>query len=85
MRVLFLETKIKTFESHSLLSRPRLRLWDISISFETENETGKLLMVETETETRIWTIFKTETTQDLALDVEIETESLAHLCPQYQL
>ena len=34
-------------------------------------------MVETETETRIWTIFETETTRDRQLDVK--TESLADL------
>ena len=36
-------------------------------------------MVETETETRIWTIFENETTRDQPLDVETEAESLADL------
>ena len=47
MRVSVLETKTKTFENQSLLSRPRLS--EVSLSFKTE--TGKLLRVETKTET----------------------------------
>ena len=46
MRVSDLETE--TFESQSQLSRPRLRFSEVSLSFKTE--TGKLLMVKTETE-----------------------------------
>ena len=49
MGVLVLETE--TFGSQSQLSIPRLS--EVSLSFETETETGKLLMVKTETETRI--------------------------------
>ena len=64
-----------TSESQSQLSRPRLRLSEVSLSFETK--TGKLLMIETET--RIWTIFETETTWDLPLGVETEAESLTDL------
>ena len=65
-----------TFESQSQLSRPRLS--EVSLCFETK--TGKILMVETDTETenRIWTIFETQNTQDQPLDVE--TESLADIC-----
>ena len=46
-KVSVLETE--TFKSQSQLLRPRLRLSEDSLSFETEIETGKLLMVETET------------------------------------
>ena len=45
MKVSVLETE--TFVSQSQLSR--LRLSEVSLSFETEIETGKLLIVETET------------------------------------
>ena len=78
MNVSGLETK--TFESKSQLSRPRLS--DVSLSFVTDTETGKLLRVKTETktETRIWTSFETKTTQDRPLDVETEAESLSDLC-----
>ena len=47
MNVSGLETK--TFESKSQLSRPRLS--DVSLSFVTDTETGKLLRVKTETKT----------------------------------
>ena len=56
MRISILETETEIFESQSLLSRPRPRLWEISLSFETKTETLKLLKVETET--RIWPIFE---------------------------
>ena len=49
MRVSVLETN--TFESQSQLSRPKLRLSEVSLTFDTEDQTGKLLMVETETKT----------------------------------
>ena len=45
--VSFLETEIGTFESQSQLSRPRLS--EVNLSFEAETDTGKLLMVETDT------------------------------------
>ena len=70
MRVSVLKTE--TFGSQSQLSRPRLS--EVSLSFETETETGKLLMFETET--RIQTIFETETTQERPLGVETEAVSL---------
>ena len=80
MRVSVLKTE--TFESQSQLSRPRLRLSEVSLSFETE--TVKPLIVETETDSRIWTIFETETPRDRPLDVQTETvaetKSLADLC-----
>ena len=78
MRVSVLKTETQPFESQYKLSK--LRHSEVSLSFETN--TGNLLMVETETETRIWTIFETETTRDWSLDVETkaETESLADLC-----
>ena len=78
MRVSVLEAEIETLESQSQLSRPRLRLSEVSLSFETK--TGKFLMVETET--RIWTIFETKTTRDWPLDVqtEVKIESLSDLC-----
>ena len=49
MRVSVLKTETQPFESQSQLSRPRLS--EVSLSFKTK--TGNLLMVETETETRI--------------------------------
>ena len=75
MRVSVLETE--TFESQSQLSRSRLS--EASLSFM--NQTEKLLMVknETETETRLWTIFETTTTRDRARPMDVETESLADL------
>ena len=68
MRVSFLkiDTETSAFETET-----------VSLSFETECE--KLLMVETETETRKWTIFETESTRDQPLDVKTETKSLADL------
>ena len=63
MRVSVLKTM--TFESQFQLSGPRLKLSEVSLSFETKTETGKLLMVQTET--RIAIIFKTETTGDHSL------------------
>ena len=71
MRVSVLETETKSLGSQYQLSR--LRLWEVSLSFETE----KLLMVETktETETRILTIFEKETARDRPLDVETEVET----------
>ena len=71
--------KTHTFESQSQLSRPKLRVSEVSVSFKTE--TGKLMMVKTETktETRIWTIFETETTGDRTLDVKTVVKSLADL------
>ena len=47
MRVSVLETK--TFEIQSQLSRPRLR--EVSLNFEAETETRKLMTVDTETKT----------------------------------
>ena len=73
MRVSVLEAEIETLESQSQLSRPRLRLSEVSLSFETK--TGKFLMVETET--RIWTIFENETIWAQPLNAEAETDSLA--------
>ena len=75
MRVSVLETE--TLESQSQLSNTRLRLLKVILSFETKPE--KLLLVETET--RIWSIFKTVTTRDRHPDVETEaeTDSLADL------
>ena len=40
-----LSSQDQTFESEPHILRPRLRLSEVSLSFETE--TGKLLMVET--------------------------------------
>ena len=73
MRVSDLETETLGSQSQFL----KLRLSEVSLSFETEIE--KLLM--TETDTRLWTIFEIETTRDRPLDVETETESLADLWP----
>ena len=73
MRVSVLDTETETFESQSQLLRPRLS--KVSLIFDTE--TGKLMMVETET--RILTIFEIETTRDQPLNVE--TESLPDLWP----
>ena len=79
MRVSVLETETEAFKSQSQLSRSRL--WTVRLDFETETE--KLLMDETET--RIWTIFKTKTTWDRPLDVKIEakTESPADFWDNY--
>ena len=49
MRFSVLETDLETFESQSQLSRPKLRLTEVSVSFK--SETVKLLMVKTDPET----------------------------------
>ena len=60
--------KNETFESQCQLSRPKIRLSEVSLSFENGCDTGKLLIVETET-------------QDRPLDgkTEADTESLADI------
>ena len=59
MRLSVPETE--SFESQSQLSKLRLMLLELNLSFKTK--TGKLLIVETET--RMWTIFETKTTRIL--------------------
>ena len=82
MRVSVLETETETFGSQSQLSRPRLRLSEVSLSFETKNETGKRWSRLRPRMRLGYEQFETQTTPHWTLEIETETEtkSLADLC-----